>query len=88
MERDGSDLEVVHTGLRNPKEVAFDRYGNLFSVDNNADMDDEARVVDIVEGAHSGWQRGHQAFQKFTNLIYGTSRHQIQLDGGAPLGHG
>ena len=76
MERDGSNLEVVHTGLRNPKEVAFDRYGNLFSVDNNADMGDEARVVDIVEGAYSGWQRGHQAFQKFTNLIYGTNRHK------------
>jgi quinoprotein glucose dehydrogenase len=75
MERDGSHLEVVHTGLRNPKEIAFDRYGNLFSVDNEADMQDMARVVHVVEGAHSGWQRGHQAFQKFTNLIQGTSRH-------------
>jgi len=75
MERDGSGLEVVHTGLRNPKEIAFDRYGNLFSVDNEADMQDMARVVHVVEGAYSGWQRGHQAFQKFTNLIYGTSRH-------------
>lgn len=75
MERDGSGLEVMHTGLRNPKEIAFDRYGNLFSVDNEADMQDMARVVDVVEGAHSGWQRGHQAFQKFTNLIYGTRRH-------------
>jgi quinoprotein glucose dehydrogenase len=75
MERDGSNLEVVHTGLRNPKEIAFDRYGNLFSVDNEADMQDMARVVHVVEGAHSGWQRGHQAFQKFTNLIQGTSRH-------------
>lgn len=75
MERDGSGLEVIHTGLRNPKEIAFDRYGNLFSVDNEADMQDMARVVDVVEGAHSGWQRGHQAFQKFTNLINGTRRH-------------
>jgi quinoprotein glucose dehydrogenase len=75
MERDGSNLEVVHTGLRNPKEIAFDRYGNVFSVDNEADMQDMARCVDVVEGAHSGWQRGHQAFQKFTNLIQGTSRH-------------
>ena len=76
MERDGSNLEVVHTGLRNPKEIAFDRYGNAFSVDNEADMQDMARVVNVVEGAYSGWQRGHQAFQKFTNLIYGTNRHQ------------
>ncbi|MFK7909782.1 MAG: PVC-type heme-binding CxxCH protein [Akkermansiaceae bacterium] len=76
MERDGSNLEVIHTGLRNPKEVAFDQYGNLFSVDNNADMGDAARIVDIVEGAHSGWHRGHQAYQKFTNIVRGTSRHQ------------
>ena len=75
MERDGSNLEVVHTGLRNPKEIAFDRYGNAFSVDNEADMQDMARVVHVVEGAYSGWQRGHQAFQKFTNLIYGTRRN-------------
>jgi quinoprotein glucose dehydrogenase len=75
MERDGSNLEVVHTGLRNPKEIAFDHYGNFFSVDNEADMQDMARVVAVVEGAHSGWQRGHQAFQKFTNLIQGTNRH-------------
>jgi quinoprotein glucose dehydrogenase len=76
MERDGSGLEVVHTGLRNPKEIAFDRYGNLFSVDNNMDLGDKARVVDIIEGAHSGWHRGYQAFPYFTNLIYGTSRHK------------
>ena len=76
MERDGSNLEVIHDGLRNPKEVAFDQYGNLFSVDNNADMGDKARVVDIIEGAHSGWHRGHQAYQKFTHVVQGTSRHK------------
>ena len=75
MERDGSGLEVVHSGLRNPKEIAFDRFGNVFSVDNNMDMGDEARVVDIIEGAYSGWHRGHQAFPYFTNLVYGTRRH-------------
>ncbi len=76
MERDGSGLELVHTGLRNPKEIAFDRFGNLFSVDNNMDMGDKARVVDIIEGAYSGWHRGNQAFPYFTNLIYGTRRHK------------
>ena len=75
MERDGSALTVIHTGLRNPKEVAFDRFGNLFSVDNNADLGDKARVVDIIEGAYSGWQRGHQAFTHFTNVIAGTRRN-------------
>ncbi|MEK0446787.1 MAG: hypothetical protein RLZZ399_2108, partial [Verrucomicrobiota bacterium] len=68
MEMDGSRLEVIHQGLRNPKEVAFDRLGNLFSVDNNSDAGDRARVVLIVEGADSGWDRGHQNLQTFRRV--------------------
>ncbi len=75
MEPDGSDLQVIHEGLRNPKEIAFDQYGNAFSVDNNADMGDKARVVYMVEGAHSGWTRGHQNFNNFRNAIDVSGRH-------------
>mgnify|MGYP001814216861 CR=1 FL=1 len=75
MEPDGSGLEVVHYSLRNPKEIAFDRYGEAFSVDNNADMGDKARVVHMVEGAVSGWNRGNQNFRNFPHAIDATSRH-------------
>ncbi|GAA5117886.1 HEAT repeat domain-containing protein [Luteolibacter yonseiensis] len=57
---DGTNFEVIHTGLRNPKEIAFDEQGNAISVDNNCDQGDQARVVYVVDGADSGWNMGHQ----------------------------
>lgn len=69
MEHDGSNLEVVHYNLRNPKEIAFDQYGIAFSVDNNCDHGDKARLVMMVEGAMSGWNRGNQNFRNFPDSL-------------------
>lgn len=57
---DGSELEVIAKGFRNPQELAFDQFGNLFTVDNNSNQGDQARLMYIVPGAECGWQMSYE----------------------------
>jgi glucose/arabinose dehydrogenase len=59
---DGSDLELVAWGLRNPYGIAFDADGRLFATEHGIDERSARHIIgdaedfyEIVEGAWYGW---------------------------------
>ena len=62
---DGTDLEIFATGVRNPQELAFDEFGNLWAHDNDTSGDDKSRVLHIVEGGDYGWRQAYQFMEGF-----------------------
>lgn len=59
-EPDGSQLEVVAIGVRNPQELTFDDQGNLWTGDNDTAGADDSRLLYIVEGGDYGWRCSYQ----------------------------
>ena len=57
---DGTGFEVFATGVRNPQELAFNEFGDLFTGDNNSDSGDKARFMQLVEGGDCGWRMAYQ----------------------------
>lgn len=79
-ESDGSGLEIFCDGLRNPQELAFDNFGNLFTFDNTGDIGDLARMVYALEGTNSGWNMSHQAAHHYaTHLDWGDFRPELSM---------
>lgn len=61
IEPDGSGFEVYTRGNRNVQEPAFNDYGDLIGVDNDADQPGEReRFVHLIEASDSGWRCNFQ----------------------------
>lgn len=61
VEPDGSGFEVYTRGNRNVQEPAFNDYGDLIGVDNDADQPGEReRFVYLPEASDSGWRCNFQ----------------------------
>ncbi len=68
-EPDGSGLERYCRGLRNPQELVFDEWGNLFTFDNTGDIGDKARMVYALYGTDSGWDMSHQSPHHYAEIL-------------------
>lgn len=68
-EPDGSHLEEFTIGNRNPQDLAFDQFGNLFTVDNNRGGRDESRVCYLVELGDYSWNSGHENKRTFNRAV-------------------
>ena len=81
-EPDGSGFEVFNRGTRNVQEIAFDQWGNLFGVDNDADFSGEReRFLYLVEGADYGWRIHFQYRGSAYNPWMAEDRWRTRRDG-------
>lgn len=74
---DGAGLERVATGFWNPFHLAFDRYGRLFTVDNDPDSRPPCRLLHVVSGGDYGYRfrngrRGTHPFTAWNGELPGT----------------
>ncbi len=59
-EPDGSHLEIFCRGLRDPRGLAFDKFGNFFTADSGSGQGDRGRLLYLLAGGDYGWRVGWQ----------------------------
>ncbi|HEV3342427.1 MAG TPA: HEAT repeat domain-containing protein, partial [Pirellulales bacterium] len=86
---DGSFLQIVAGGLRNPYDIAFNREGELFTYDADMEWDvglpwyRPTRVNHVIPGAEFGWRSGWAKWPAYYVDSLGSA---IETGRGSPAG--
>jgi putative heme-binding domain-containing protein len=88
---DGKDWTLVAMGFRNPYDIAFNKYGDLFTYDSDMEWDfltpwyRPTRVCNAVSGADFGYRGGSG---KFPTYFYDSLPPVVDIGPGSPTGIG
>lgn len=86
---EGSGVQLVAGGLRNPYDLAFNREGDLFVHDADMESDEgtswyrPTRVNHIVAGGEYGWRSG---WSKWPEYFYDSLPALVETGRGSPAG--
>ncbi len=86
---DGKDWTLVAMGFRNPYDIAFNKYGDLFTYDSDMEWDFNTpwyrptRVCNAVSGADFGYRGGSA---KFPTYFYDSLPSVVDIGPGSPTG--
>lgn len=89
IEPDGSRLELIAIGFRNPFDVAVNRAGELFTAEADAEFDlgtpwyQPTRVFHVTSGTDFGWRSGSA---KWPPYFADTLPPVVELGPGSPTG--
>ncbi|NND96158.1 MAG: c-type cytochrome [Pirellulaceae bacterium] len=89
MNPDGSDVELIATGFRNPYDIALNRDNELFTYDADMEWDvgtpwyRPTRINHVISGADFGWRNGTGKWPHYYPDSFGAS---VDIGAGSPTG--
>ena len=86
---DGSDIELIATGFRNPYDIALNTDGELFTYDADMEWDvgtpwyRPTRVNHVISGGEFGWRNGTGKWPAYYPDSFGAA---VDIGPGSPTG--
>ncbi len=86
---DGTDIELIATGFRNPYDIGLNRVGELFTYDADMEWDvgtpwyRPTRINHVISGAEFGWRNGTGKWPAYYPDSFGAA---VDIGPGSPTG--